>query len=111
MLRRCEKDWLLFVNGFKKVNCFGGGPRSDRSACVEKKRERESMLDSQKRTGRSNTGGASLGLYGYRLLPDSRFSFGSLFFRHRSAEAAMAAKTKLRKWSEIFPAPRTSDYK
>ena len=108
MLRRCEKDWLLFVNGFNKVNCFGGGPRSDRSACVEKKRERESMLDSQKRTGRSNTGGASLGLYGYRLLPDLRLSFGSLFFRHhRSAEAA---KTKFRtKQSEIFPTPRISD--
>ena len=92
MLRRCKKHRLLFVNGFTKVNCFGAGPRSDRSACVEEKRERESMLDSQKRSGR--TGGASLGLYGYRLLPDLRFPFGSLFFRYRSAEAA---KTKLRK--------------
>ena len=46
MLRRCKKDWLLFINGFQKVNCFEAGPRSDRSACVEEKRERESMLDS-----------------------------------------------------------------
>lgn len=57
MLRRCRKEWLLLVNGFKKVNCLGGGLRSDRSACVEARKERESMLDTQNdRAGQATQG-------------------------------------------------------
>ena len=32
------------MNGVDQVRCFGAGLGSDRSACVEEKRERESML-------------------------------------------------------------------
>ena len=44
MLKRCEKE------GTGEIRCFGAGPRSDRSARVEEKRERESILNSQKRS-------------------------------------------------------------
>ena len=78
MLRRCRKDWLLFVNGFKKVKCFGAGPPSDRNACVEERKERKSMLDPRGLSGgMSSAEVALLGLCGYRPLPKSRFCFGS----------------------------------
>lgn len=44
MLRHCKKD--RFVDG-DEMRCFGAGPRSDRSVCVEDNKERESMFDVQ----------------------------------------------------------------
>ena len=55
MLRRCEKYRLDFVNEVDEVRCFGAGPCSNRRACVEDKRERESMLDSQNDRARKAT--------------------------------------------------------
>ena len=47
MLRHCKRHRLVFVNGVDEVRFFGAAPCSDRSGCVEDKKERESMLDSQ----------------------------------------------------------------
>ena len=37
----------MFVKGVDEVASLGAGPRSNRSVCVENKRERESMIDSR----------------------------------------------------------------
>lgn len=64
MLRRFKKDGPGSVNTVEGINCLGAGLRSDRSDCVEEKRERESILDFDTESG---GGGASLGLNWYRL--------------------------------------------
>lgn len=46
MLRLCRKDRFVSV---EEIRCFGADPRSDRSACVEDSKERESMFDFQNR--------------------------------------------------------------
>ncbi len=77
---------LLFVNWVDEVRFFGAGPRSDRSACVEEKRERESILgpetigqDKEQRIG------LALALW-ITPFPDSMFCFGAFKLKHRSAK-------------------------
>ncbi len=90
---------LLFVNWVDEVRFFGAGPRSDRSACVEEKRERESILgpetigqDKEQRIG------LALALW-ITPFPDSMFCFGAFKLKHRSAKTEFSDMTKQ---SEIF---------
>lgn len=55
MLRRCKKYRLVLGDGVEKVKCFGAGLCRNRSAFVEDKKERDSMMDSQQGRAREAT--------------------------------------------------------